>query len=212
AWIDAMLEKDVPDWYVNSCKLIKYMFPKAHAVAYVMMAYRIAYFKVYYPIAYYSAFFSIRAANFDYEIMCMGKERLDEHLKDFIKREQNSKKQGSASDDEDAMSKKEKDMIKDMKLVQEMYARGISFVPIDLYKVSDTRFLIFDGKIMPSLSAIQGLGEKAAQNIVEGRKEGPFVSVEDLRIRTKITKTVLEVMKKNGILDGMSETNQMSLF
>lgn len=208
-WIEAMKASDVPDWYISSCKLIKYMFPKAHAVAYVMMAYRIAYFKVYYPVAYYTAFLSIRAANFDYEIMCMGKEQLEEHLRNFIKREQDSKKQSSS---DDLMTKKEKDMIKDMRIVQEMYARGIQFMPIDLYKVDAKKFQIFDGKIMPSLSAIQGLGEKAAENIVEARKGGPFVSLEDLRERTKVTKTVIEVMKQIGIVEGMSDTNQMSLF
>ncbi len=209
-WIEAMRASHVPNWYIASCKAIKYMFPKAHAVAYVMMAYRIAYFKVYYPVAYYAAYYSIRAANFEYQIMCMGKEALDEHLRDFIKREQSSKRP-SGSDD-DLMTNKEKAMIKDMKIVQEMYARGISFLPIDLYRVDAKKFLIIDGKIMPSLSAISGLGEKAAENLVEARKDGPFVSLENLRERTKVTKTVIELMKQMGILTGMSETNQLSLF
>ncbi len=198
-WIVAMKENNVPDWYIWSCQQIKYMFPKAHAVAYVMMAYRIAYFKVYYPIAYYTAFYSIRASNFDYEIMCKGKEQLDEHIRDYKSRFEE-------------LTKKEKDMIKDMKIVQEMYARGIEFMPIDLYSVDAKRFNIINNRIMPSLSAIQGLGEKAADNIVYARKNGEFLSIEDLRNRTKITKTVIEVMKKNGILDGMPETNQLSFF
>ena len=198
-WVEEMKNNNVPEWYIWSCKQIKYMFPKAHAVAYVMMAYRIAYFKVYYPLAYYTAFFSIRAANFDYEIMCRGKEHLEEHMRDFKKRF-------------DELSKKEKDMIKDMRIVQEMYARGFDFMPIDLYKVDANRFQIIDHKIMPSLSAIQGLGEKAAENIVASRDQGEFLSIEDLRNRTKVTKTVIEVMKKNHILDGLPETNQLSLF
>jgi DNA polymerase-3 subunit alpha (Gram-positive type) len=205
-WIETMKENGVPDWYIWSCNQIKYMFPKAHAVAYVMMAYRIAYFKVYYPIAYYTAFYSIRASNFDYEMMCRGKEQLEEHLKDLKDRD-NLPDQAL-----NKLTKKEKDMIKDMRIVQEMYARGIDFMPIDLYKVDATRFQIFSGRIMPSLSAIEGLGDKAAINIIEARKDGAFVSVEDLRERTKLTKTVLEVMKQNGILEGMSDTNQMSLF
>lgn len=205
-WIETMKENNVPDWYIWSCNQIKYMFPKAHAVAYVMMAYRIAYFKVYYPIAYYTAFFSIRASNFDYEMMCKGKDQLEAHLKDLKERDK------LPDHAPNKLTKKEKDMIKDMRIVQEMYARGIDFMPIDLYKVDATRFQIFNDKIMPSLSAIDGLGDKAAINIVEARKDGPFVSIEDLRERTKLTKTVLEVMKQNGILEGMSDTNQMSLF
>lgn len=198
-WIKIMKDNNVPDWYVWSCKQIKYMFPKAHAVAYVMMAYRIAYFKVYYPVAYYTAFFSIRASDFDYEIMCNGKEHLETYIKDYKSRF-------------NELSKKEKDTLKDMRIVREMYARNIEFNPIDLYKVDAKRFQIIDNKIMPSLSAIQGLGEKAADNIVLARNDGEFISIEDLRTRTKISKTVIEVMQKNGILAGMPETNQLCLF
>lgn len=198
-WIKTMKENNVPDWYIWSCKQIKYMFPKAHAVAYVMMAYRIAYFKVYYPLAYYTAFFSIRASDFDYEVMCNGKEHLESVMREYKSRF-------------NELTKKEKDTLKDMRIVQEMYARGFSFEPIDLYKVDAKRFQIINGKIMPSLSAIQGLGEKAAENIVEARKNGEFISVEDLRTRTKISKTVIEVMKKNSIITGLPETNQLSLF
>jgi DNA polymerase-3 subunit alpha (Gram-positive type) len=164
-----------------------------------MMAYRIAYFKVYYPVAYYTAFFSIRASDFDYEIMCNGKEHLETYIKDYKSRF-------------NELSKKEKDTLKDMRIVREMYARNIEFNPIDLYKVDAKRFQIIDNKIMPSLSAIQGLGEKAADNIVLARNDGEFISIEDLRTRTKISKTVIEVMQKNGILAGMPETNQLCLF
>jgi DNA polymerase-3 subunit alpha (Gram-positive type) len=198
---EIMIKNGVPDWYIWSCKQIKYMFPKAHAVAYVMMAYRIAYFKVYYPLEYYATYYSIRSSNFDYEIMCNGKEQLEEYLKDYKDR---------LSRDE--LSKKEKDTIKDMHIVQEMYARGFEFTPIDLYTVDAKKFQIFDGKIMASLSAIQGLGEKAAENIVMAREDGEFLSVEDLRNRTKVTKTVIEVMQKNKIINNMQETNQLSLF
>lgn len=210
-WEVEMRKNNVPDWYIWSCNKIEYMFPKAHAVAYVMMAYRIAYFKVYYPIQYYTAFFSIRAANIDYELMCKGSKLLERNMNDILIRiEKESKQKGEQA--EGLVTKKEKDMLKDMRIVQEMYARKIDFTPIDLYRVDAKSFQIFDNKIMPSLSAIQGLGEKAAENMLEARKKGSFLSIEDLRNRTKITKTVLEVMKQNGILDGMSDTNQLSLF
>ncbi len=198
-WEVEMRKVGVEDWYIWSCKQIKYMFPKAHAAAYVMMAYRIAYFKVYYPREYYTAFFSIRASNFDYELMCKGKNVLDGHLVDFKERFND-------------LSKKEKDMIKDMRIVQEMYARGIEFMDIDIYKVDARYFTIIDGKIMPSLAAINGMGEKAAINIVEARKDGPFISIEDFRLRTKTSKTLIELLKVNDILKGLPETNQISLF
>ncbi|MCT4545427.1 MAG: PolC-type DNA polymerase III [Vallitalea sp.] len=198
-WEDIMKENNVPDWYIWSCKQIKYMFPKAHAVAYVMMAYRIAYFKVYFAKAYYAAYFSIRASDFDYEIMCHGKDKVDNYINEYKSRIND-------------LSKKEKDTLKDMKIVQEMYARGIDFIPIDLYKVKAKLFQVFDDGIMPSLSAIQGLGEKAADNIVLAREDGEFLSIDELRQRTKISKTVIEVMRKNNILDGMPESNQLSLF
>ncbi|TCK97933.1 DNA polymerase-3 subunit alpha (Gram-positive type) [Natranaerovirga hydrolytica] len=198
-WEEAMLEADVPEWYIWSCKQIKYMFPKAHAVAYVMMAFRIAYFKVKYPEAYYTAFYSIRASDFDYEKMCHGKFKLDGYIEEYKKRF-------------NELSKKEKDTLKDMKIVQEMYARGIVFKPIDLYKVKAKTFQIFDDGIMPSLSAIQGLGEKAAENIVKAREDGMFLSIDDFRQRTKVSKTVIEIMKENEILVDLPESNQLSLF
>ena len=144
---------DVPDWYIWSCKKIKYMFPKAHAAAYVMMAWRIAYCKVFYPLAYYAAFFSIRASAFSYEIMCLGREKLEYHLADYKRRVGQP------------CSKKEQDTLRDMRIVQEMYARGFDFVPIDIYRAKARHFQIIDGKLMPSLSSIDGLGEKAAEAI-----------------------------------------------
>lgn len=198
-WENEMRKANVPEWYIWSCNTIKYMFPKAHAAAYVMMAYRIAYFKVYYPLEYYTAFYSIRAANFDYLIMCKGEEKLLGHMADFKERF-------------NELSKKEKDMIKDMRIVQEMYARGFDFMPIDLYRVHASHFQIFDGKIMPSLSSINGMGEKAAESIVEARDGGEFISVEDFRIRTKTSKTLIDMLKENGILKDLPDTNQISLF
>ncbi len=211
---EAMLANDVPDWYIWSCKQIKYMFPKAHAVAYVMMAYRIAYFKVHHKEAYYTTYFSIRAKDFDYETMCHGKHQLEEHLAALKLKEKRAKNREMDPENGQVakFSNKEKDSIKDMKMVQEMYARGIEFLPIDLYTVDDKRFRIIDGKIMPALSAFQGMGEKAAEAIILEREKGRFISIEDLQQRTKISKTVIEMMKNNGILDGLQESNQVSLF
>jgi len=198
-WENEMRKANVPEWYIWSCNTIKYMFPKAHAAAYVMMAYRIAYFKVYYPLEYYTAFFSIRAANFDYLVMCKGEENLLGYMADYKERF-------------NELTKKEKDMTKDMRIVQEMYARGFDFMPIDLYRVHASHFLIFDGKIMPSLSSINGMGEKAAQSIVEAREQGEFISIEDFRVRTKTSKTLIDMLKDNDILKGLPDTNQISMF
>ena len=198
-WEQAMAENDVPDWYIWSCKKIKYMFPKAHAAAYVMMAWRIAWFKINYPLAYYAAYYSIRASGFDYELMCRGKERLLMHMKDYEQRS-------------GELSKKEEDEYKDMKVVREMYERGFSFMPIELAKVQATRFTICDGMLMPSLSSIDGMGDKAAESVVEAVKDGPFLSREDFRARTKVSKTMSDLLTDLGILKDLPETNQMSLF
>lgn len=198
-WEKIMIEHGVPDWYIWSCKKIKYMFPKAHAAAYVMMAYRIAWYKVFQPLAYYAAFFSIRATSFSYELMCMGKERLEFYMDEI-------RKKG------DAASKKEQDTLKDMRVVQEMYARGFSFVPIDLYTAKAHRFQIVDGKLMPALDTIEGLGDKAADAVVEAVKDGPFLSKDDFRNRTKVSKTVIDLMDDLRLFGDIPESNQFSLF
>ncbi|MCC8103823.1 MAG: PolC-type DNA polymerase III [Clostridiales bacterium] len=198
-WEEEMIAHDVPDWYIWSCKKIKYMFPKAHAAAYVMMAWRIAYCKINYPQAYYAAYFSIRASGFDYELMCLGKEKLLYHMADFEKRM-------------DTLSKKEQDTYKDMKSVLEMYARGLNFVPIDIYKAQATRFQIVGNDIMPSLSSISGLGDKAAASIVDACKDGPFLSKDDFMTRAKVGKTMTDLLVDLKILDGLPETNQLSIF
>ena len=198
-WEDAMKKKDVPDWYIGSCKKIKYMFPKAHAAAYVMMAWRIAYCKVNYPLAYYAAYFSIRASAFSYELMCQGQRHLENVMADYRKRS-------------DTLSKKEQDSYKDMKIVQEMYARGFEFVPIDIFSAQSRLFQVVDGKLMPSLNSIDGLGEKAADAIVEAAKDGPFLSKDDFRQRTKASKTIVDLMSDLGLLGNLPESNQISLF
>ena len=195
----SMKEAGVPDWYIWSCKQIKYMFPKAHAAAYVMMAYRIAYCKINYPLAYYGAYFGIRADAFSYEIMCRGKDVLQHYIDEYNSR--------SAT-----LSKKEQDTMKDMKIVQEMYARGYEFMPMDIYKAQATKFLIIDGKLMPPLSSIDGMGEKAAEAVAEASKDGPYLSRDDFRQRTKASKSVIDYMVELGILSDLPESNQLSLF
>ena len=194
-----MLEHDVPEWYIGSCEKIKYMFPKAHAAAYVMMAYRIAYCKVNYPLAYYGAYFGIRADAFSYEIMCQGKEKLQYYIDDYTRRS-------------DSLSKKEQDTMKDMHIVQEMYARGYEFLPIDIYRAKATKFSIIDGKLMPPFSSIDGMGEKAAEAVEEAAKDGPYLSKDDFRNRTKASKTVVDYMADLGLLGDLPESNQLSLF
>ncbi len=199
-----MIEHGVPDWYIWSCKKIKYMFPKAHAAAYVMMALRVAWFKVYKPLAYYAAYFGIRAKAFNYETMCQGKEKLEYFISEFKRKKE-----------ENTASPKDEAALGDMKVVQEMYARGFEFIPIDIYKAKAHDFQIIDGKLMPALDTIEGLGEKAADAFVEAveKQNGePFVSKNEMRDKTKVTKTVIEVMSDLHLLDGMPEDSQLSIF
>ena len=198
-WKADMKAHDVPDWYIWSCEKIQYMFPKAHAAAYVMMAWRIAYCKVNYPLAYYCAYFSIRASAFSYEIMCQGQKHLEETMADYRKRS-------------DTLTNKEQDALKDMRIVQEMYARGFEFEKLDIFRAHSRNFKIIDGKVMPSLSSIDGLGEKAADAIMEAAKDGPFLSKDDFRSRTKVSKTVIDMMSDLGLLGDIPESNQISLF
>ena len=198
-WKQDMIDHNVPDWYIWSCEKIKYMFPKAHAAAYVMMAWRIAYCKVFYPLAYYAAYFSIRATAFSYELMCQGKEKLEGYMHEYEKRK-------------DELSKKEQDTYKDMRLVQEMYARGFEFLPLDIYKSKPHHFQIVDGKLLPALNTIDGLGDNAAVAIAEAAKDGIFLSKDDFRERTKVSKTTIELMSDLGLFGDMPESNQLSLF
>ena len=197
-WKEDMKAHGVPDWYIWSCQKIKYMFPKAHAAAYVMMAWRIAYFKVNYPLQYYAAFFSIRASAFSYEMMCFGKEKVLYHI-NMIQ-----------SIDKNKRTAKDEDKLKDLKLVLEMYARGFEFMPIDIYVADDIRFQVIDGKIMPSLASIEGMGEKAAKQLKDAAGKGRFISKEDLQAHSKIGKSAIDKLSELGILDGMPDTNQLT--
>ncbi len=208
-WKEDMVAHDVPDWYIKSCEKIEYMFPKAHAAAYVMMAWRIAYCKIHYPLAYYGAFFSIRAKAFSYEQMCQGQAHLEAIMKEYKRRmDAASNKEAGAQ----PLSNKEELAYGDMRVVQEMYARGFEFEPIDIFRAQSRSFQIVDGKLMPSLSSIDGLGEKAADAIVEAAKDGPFLSKDDFRERTKVSKTIVDLMAELGLLGDLPESNQLSLF
>ncbi|MBR1812696.1 MAG: PolC-type DNA polymerase III [Lachnospiraceae bacterium] len=198
-WEEIMREHDVPEWYLSSCKKIKYMFPKAHAAAYVTMAWRIAWYKIFRPKEYYCAFFSIRASGFSYELMCLGRETLEKNLADYKRREDN-------------LSAKEKDSLRDMRIVQEMYARGIEFLPLDFYRAKATRFSVVDGKIMPAINSIDGMGDKAAEAVEAAAKDGKFLSEEDFRQRTKVSQSVIDLMSGWGLFADLPKTNQLSLF
>ena len=194
-----MKERNVPEWYIKSCEKIKYMFPKAHAAAYVTNAFRIAWFKVHQPLAYYAAYFSIRADEFDSDCMIFGKEKVKNKMKEIDLQGNNA-------------TVKDKNMYSILELVLEMYERGYEFLPMDLYKSHASKFLVEEGKIRPPLNSIPGLGTVAAEGIAKAREEGKFMSIDDLKIRSKVGNSVTDLLKKYGCLEGMSQSNQMSLF
>lgn len=194
-----MREHDVPEWYIDSCRKIKYMFPKAHAAAYVTMAFRIAWFKVHIPKAYYAAYFSIRAKAFDAEFMIFGKEKVKEKMKEI----QNMGNEAGPKD---------KDMYDDMEIVLEMYERGFKFLPIDLYKSHSTKFLVEEEGLRPPINSISGMGNVAAEGIYNASHEKPINSVEDLKKRAKIGNSAIEALRKFGCLQGLPESDQLSFF
>ncbi|MGE5614521.1 MAG: PolC-type DNA polymerase III, partial [Bacillota bacterium] len=196
---EEMKKHSVPDWYIESCKKIKYMFPKAHAAAYVLNALRIGWFKVYYPREFYTAYFTVRADEFDAALMIYGKEKVARMIENYEKAGNN-------------VSARERNILTILEVVNEMYARGIGFLPVDLYKSDAVKFLIEDGRIRPPLASLAGLGSAAAASIAEARSQGAFVSVDDLKIRAKVSKTVIEILQENGCMDGIPESSQISLF
>ena len=199
-WCEDMKEHGVPDWYMRCCEKIKYMFPKGHAVAYVMMALRIAWFKVYRPAAYYAAYYTIRAKAFDYELMAQGQA----HLLDVME-QYNARK--------DELTQAEQSQLDDMMIVREMYARGICFAPMDITKAKGRHFQTVDDRtLMPSFNSIAGMGDKAADQLEEAVKLGPFVSKQDVRDRAKISGTIVDKMASLGMLGDLPDTNQFSLF
>lgn len=198
-WQDEMRNHDVPEWYIDSCLKIKYMFPKAHAAAYVLMALRVAYFKVYYPILYYCAYFSVRAEDFDLISMCKGKEAVKARLKEINEKGMDA-------------STKEKNLLTVLELANEMIERGYEFGMIDLYKSDAVNFVIEGDKLIAPFRAVPGLGISVAKQIVEARKDGIFLSKEDLANRGKVSKTLIEYMSDNGVLKDLPDENQLSLF
>ena len=194
-----MKENNVPEWYIESCKKIKYMFPKGHAVAYVMMAVRIAYFKVYYPLAYYATYFTVRADDFDAELICKGEGAIKNKLQEIYQMGNN-------------VTQKDKGLMTILEIAFEMNKRGFKFLKVDLYESDAVKFKIENGAIRPPINSLQGVGDNAAKSIVEAKKDGEFISKEDLRIRAKISKTVIETLTIHGCLEGLGETNQISLF
>jgi DNA polymerase-3 subunit alpha (Gram-positive type) len=199
---EAMIAANVDEWYIDSCKKIKYMFPKAHAAAYVMSAIRLGWYKVHKPLAFYSAMFTVAPGGFDAEIVMGGRSRVRATIEDIEQRNRDKKE----------VSKKELQSIPTLLLINEAMARGIKFLPVNIIKSHSSAFLPENGAIRMPFSALAGLGENAAANIVAARDEEPFFSVEDLQIRAKLTKSVIEVLRNNKVLEGLDETNQLSFF
>ena len=195
----AVLKKNgIPDWYIESCQKIKYLFPRAHATAYVMMAYRIAFCKVHYPLAFYAAYFSIRAAEFDANIIARGKDIVKEKMQELEAR--------------DNLSIQEKDLLIVLQLAWEMYLRGYRVERVDLYRSKAEKFIILKKSLLPPIASLANVGASAAKSIVEARKDGPFTSIDDLKKRTGISRTAVEVLREHGCLDGMTESDQLELF
>ncbi len=198
--VEMLREKKIPEWYIESCQKIKYMFPRAHATAYVMMAYRIAFCKVHYPLAYYAAYFSIRAAAFDADIISMGQKAVEEKMQEL-----------EAKDKREA---KEEELYVVLQLAWEMYIRGFTCEKVDLYRSKADRFAMVPehNAILPPFTALSGLGGVDAHSIEVQRENGEFSSVENLKKRTGITKTSIEALRRHGCLEGMDESDQLSLF
>ena len=197
-WEEDMRAHNVPEWYIDSCKKIKYMFPKAHAAAYVMSAIRLAWYKIYYPMEFYAAFFTVAPGGFDGELVMRGRGAVTAAINELSKKE-------------DATAK-DAETVAAMSLAREALARGVQFLPVDIYKSDATAFLPENGKIRLPFSSLGGLGEGAAQKIVEARVDGEFFSIEELRERAKLTKSVVDILQRNGVLKDMNETNQFTFF
>lgn len=199
--VENLRENNVPEWYIESCQKIKYLFPRAHATAYVMMAYRIAFCKVHYPLAYYAAYFSIRAAEFDANVIARGKDYVEEQMRALEEKSKEKKLEG-----------KESGTLAVLQLAWEMYLRGYGVEYVDIYRSNAEKFIILEKTLLPPLASLEGISASAARGITESRKEGEFTSVDDLHKRSGISKTQIEVLREHGCLDGMSESDQLELF
>ncbi|MEX2104120.1 MAG: PolC-type DNA polymerase III, partial [Bacilli bacterium] len=198
-WIDEMRKHDVPTWYIESCLKIKYMFPKAHAAAYVLSAVRTAYFKVHHPIAFYATYFTVRADDFDIEICREGYDAIRRKVDEI---------EANGLD----ASPKERSLLTILEMALEMTARGLLFDNIDLYRSDSTKFLIDGDKLIPPFSSIQGVGTNAAKSIIKARQESTILSKEDLGQRSRVTKSVIELLDRLGSLEGLPDSNQLTLF
>ncbi|HHY92656.1 MAG TPA: PolC-type DNA polymerase III, partial [Firmicutes bacterium] len=196
---EAMVKQGIPEWYIASCRKIKYMFPKAHAVAYVMMAFRIAYFKVHFPAAFYATYFSVRADDFDLDLALQGREALAAKIAEL-----ESKGNEAAA--------KEKGLLTVLEVALEMLCRGLRFLPLDLTRSHATRFLVTPAGLLPPFISLPGLGEAAAENIVAARAERPFSSQEDLRVRARLPRSVMALLQQAHCLDGLPANDQLDLF
>ncbi|ABR48830.1 DNA polymerase III, alpha subunit [Alkaliphilus metalliredigens QYMF] len=194
-----MKENNVPEWYIDSCKKIKYMFPKAHAAAYVMMSFRIAYCKVHYPQAFYATYFTTKAEDFDAHLIGKGKAVVKSKIDEL---------ELMGND----LTAKDKNFLTVLEVALELYCRNIELLSVDVYKSDPDKFTIIDGKLLPPLRALQGVGQNAARNIAKVREAGEFLSKEDLRERAKVTKTVIEALTNHGCIADLPDTNQLSLF
>lgn len=197
--IEEMKAHNVPDWYIDSCQKIKYMFPKAHAVAYVMMAFRIAYFKVHHPIAFYATYFTVRADEFDADLVVHGRDYLLEQM-DLIRKKGNDATQ------------KEKNLLTILEIVNEAMLRDVKFLPVDLYRSDARQFIITGDGLLPPLASLQGMGENAARSLASAREDGEFTSIDDLKTRARLSSAVIDVLKTHGCLMGLPESDQLSLF
>jgi DNA polymerase-3 subunit alpha (Gram-positive type) len=197
--VKEMKENNVPQWYIDSCTKIKYMFPKAHAAAYVMMAFRIAYFKVHYPLSFYATYFTVRTDDFDADLITKGKTYIKNKIKDL-------------EDKGNEITTKEKGLLIVLEISLEMYCRGFSILPVDLYESHAEKFIIKDNALLAPFNSLTGLGIKAAYNIMEARLPNKFISKEDLRERCKISKNVIEILDQHGCLKDLPDSNQLSLF
>lgn len=198
-YAEVMMENGVPEWYLESCRRIQYMFPKAHAVAYVMMSYRIAYFKIYYPLAFYASYFTMKVSDFNSEVILKG---IDAILERMSLIESKGKSAGQ----------KELTELPVLELALEMYCRGYEFMPVSL-EISDAeKFKVVDNKVLLPFAALSGVGENAAKALFKEVKNGPFLSIDELRKRTKLNKTAIEALEESGVLKGIPKSDQLSFF
>jgi DNA polymerase-3 subunit alpha (Gram-positive type) len=196
-----MREHNVPEWYIDSCMKIKYMFPKAHAAAYMIAALRLGWYKVHHPLEYYAAYFTVRSENLDGATVMLGHSAVRDKMSN-IKRKMSV---------HEASDKEEKEF-STLQIVNEMFARGIEVLPVDIYKSDAKMFLVEDGKIRLPFSSLAGVGEAAALALSDCGKQGEYLSIEDMQIKTKVTKAVIETLREVGVLSGLPESSQMSLF